>query len=70
MVEKLIDLKPGVKIAYDRSYPDSFNGKWIYKTMRREARIMAIVEGYAMLRAKGAMPYIESVKDLQKWRVE
>jgi hypothetical protein len=31
---------------------------------RREVRIMAIAEGYAMVRRKGAMPYICDVKEL------
>lgn len=67
----LIDLKTKDKITYDRPYPSGFkNGKWHYNTIRCEARVMAAVEGYAMLRKKGGMPYVESIKDLQKWRVQ
>jgi hypothetical protein len=33
----------------------------------QQARVMAIAEGYAMLRFKGRMPFIEAIKDLERW---
>lgn len=67
----LIVLKPGVKISYARPYPKSFKGgKWEYGINQVDARIMAIAEGYVMLRRPRCVPFIESVKDLEKWRLE
>lgn len=31
-----------------------------------KARVMAIAEGYVMLHKKGCMPFIRSIKDLQR----
>ena len=32
------------------------------------AKVLTISDGYAMLRFKGAMPFIKSVKDLERWK--
>lgn len=37
------------------------------KTNGGEYRIMAIAEGYVMIRKKGCMPFVESKKDMIAW---
>ncbi len=32
------------------------------------AKVMGIVDGYAMLRRPRCVPFVESVSDLEKWR--
>ena len=39
-------------------------GKWVYAEDRRKVRVMAIADGYAMVRLKGAMPYVCPIKEL------
>lgn len=53
------------KAIYTKQEPDKLtrNG-WVYKTAQFEVRIMAVAEGYAMVRRKGAMPFICQEKDL------
>lgn len=64
-------MKRGDKIIYNRPMPDAFRGgKWIYKNYKREAKVMAIADGYVMLRHPRCMPYIESLKDLEKWLIK
>lgn len=48
------------------SLPVSYSGSagWIYETERRPVRVMAVAEGYAMVRRKGAMPYVCSCKEI------
>jgi hypothetical protein len=41
------------------------DGKVVYETEEREVRVMAIAEGYAMVRRKGAMPYVCNLKELR-----
>ena len=36
-------------------------------SIKGEYRIMAIAEGYVMLRKKGCVPFVESKKDIVKW---
>jgi hypothetical protein len=38
---------------------------WYYESF--EATVMGIIDGYAMLRRKGCYPFLESVKQLEKW---
>lgn len=38
---------------------------WEYETERFEVRVMAVAEGYAMVRRKGCMPYVAPVKELE-----
>lgn len=40
-------------------------GGWEYETQRRSVRVMAVAEGYAMVRLKGAMPYVCSIKEIE-----
>ena len=47
--------------------PTAFNGsKWSHETTEIEVRIMAIVDGYAMIRRKGCIPFVCSVKELKE----
>lgn len=50
---------------------DSVNGKHAALSgtpkWREQARVMAIAEGYAMVQFKGCAPFIESLKDLERW---
>jgi len=50
--------------------PVNFDGhKWIYKTEEKEVLVMAIADGYAMVRYKGykgCMPYVCPVKELKE----
>ena len=63
-------MKAGNKIIYDEPYPKTFrDGKWEYEKRRYDVRIMVIAEGYAMIRCKGCAPFVESVKNLEKWAV-
>ena len=41
------------------------DSEWVYKTEEREVRVMAIAEGYAMVRRKGAIPYVCKLKELR-----
>lgn len=34
-----------------------------------EARVMAVADGYAMVRHKGCMPFAVAVKDMASWRL-
>ena len=33
-----------------------------------EAKVMAAVDGYAMVRRKGAVPFVVFIKDLYSWK--
>lgn len=39
-------------------------GEWSYHTEHREVTVLAVVGAWAMVRRKGAMPFVCSVKDL------
>lgn len=54
---KAIHNKPDCKLV---------DGKFVWFIDPREVRIMAIAENYAMVRRKGAMPYVASVKELEQ----
>lgn len=41
------------------------DGRIVGVTDPRKVRVMAIAEGYAMVRRRGAMPYVASVKELE-----
>ena len=45
-----------------RRYPD--NGE--LKARDEYAKVLCISDGYVMLRHKGAMPFLKSLKDLEK----
>lgn len=54
------------KAIHVHTSPENFkDGKLIYKTEEWEVRIMAIAEGYAMVRRLGCMPYICNIKELK-----
>lgn len=40
-------------------------GKWKYTIQVSQVRVMAISEGYAMVRSKGAMPFCVREKDIE-----
>jgi hypothetical protein len=42
-------------------------GAWFSESGCFEAKVMAIADGYAMLRRKGCSPFVESITDLEKW---
>lgn len=61
-------MKKGDK--YPRELPDSFSGgKWHYKC-QGYVTVMGVIGNYAMVRFKGCLPFVESVKDLEKWKLK
>ena len=53
--------------THKRVSPDKFDGKkWSYKTELHEVEVMAVADGFAMVRIKGYAPYICQVKDIQE----
>lgn len=54
------------KVIYVHRKPAIENGKWVEVVDEFEVRIMAIAEGYAMVRRKCAMPFVCNVKDLRE----
>lgn len=48
-----------------RTFPVALvSGKWTYRTQVDTVRVMSRAEGYAMVRLKGAMPFVVSEKAL------
>ena len=43
-------------------------GAWCYS--RFQVKVLGVIDGWVMVRRKGAMPFIESVKQLEKWSVK
>lgn len=39
--------------------------QWTYRVERRDVRVMAVAEGYAMVRRPTAMPYVARLKELE-----
>lgn len=58
-----IKLGPAIHNARECKLVD---GRFIHTPVPREVRVMATCEGYAMVRRKGAMPYVASVKELEQ----
>ena len=55
------------KAIYLLRAPSSFHdGKWYYKTEEIEVRIMAMAEGWAIVRRKGSMPFVCKITDLRQ----
>lgn len=54
------------KAIYIHTLPTIRDGKWVSVTDEFEVRIMAIAEGYALVRRKGCMPFACSVEDLKQ----
>lgn len=45
---------------------DSYEGKiWYYK--KSESKVMGEIDGYLMVRNKGCVPFVVSVKDVEKY---
>ena len=55
--------KPGKATHYARVY-ELKDGKTQCSLDLRKVRVMAVAEGYAMVRRKGAMPYVCSIKEI------
>lgn len=61
-----MELKRGEMVAIYR--PDCLmKGGWFYKRVN-DAKVLGVIDGYAMLRYPRAFPFIESVKNLEKWK--
>ena len=54
------------KAVHKDRQPISFNGKkWLYKTTLRNVEVMAIADGWAMVRLSKCAPYLCEEKDLE-----
>lgn len=63
-------MKAGDKLKYDKPNAKAYrNGQWEYELMRYDVRVMAVADGYAMVRRRGCIPFTELVKNLEKWAV-
>jgi hypothetical protein len=59
-------MKKGDKAIRANTMPVKYkDGEWVYETTKYEVRIMAIAEGYAMIRRKGCLPSVCSIKELE-----
>lgn len=55
-----------MKVIHTMRTAEAFvKGKWTYKTVEREVRVMAEAEGYAMVRIKGGVPFVARKKELR-----
>ncbi len=54
------------KAILTKSSPAIVDGKIIQEVSTFEVRVMAVAENYAMVRRKGAMPFVCNVKDLME----
>ena len=53
------------KMILTQTHPVAFkDGEWTYETQRFPVRVMAVAEGYAMVRRPRAMPFVCHIKDL------
>lgn len=60
-----IGVRIGHKCLMVRSVPDRYDGKkWHYREDRWPVKLMAVADGYAMMRRKNGSPYVELVKCL------
>lgn len=60
--------KPAMKreyATYHRKDVELEDGKFVWSVKPEQVRVMVRSEGYAMVRHKGAMPFVVSVKDLE-----
>ena len=62
-----MDRKPLKKLAiHHDKRPVSFNGKkWSYKTTLKNVEVMAIADGWAMVRLPKCAPYVCEEKELE-----
>ena len=55
----------GKKVVLRRTVPDKIiGGKWINRIEEFEVIVMAIVDGYAMVKRPRCVPFVERAKDL------
>ena len=54
------------KAIYTQAKPAIKDGRWIFVKDEFEVRIMAIAEGYAMVRRKGNMPFVCQITELRQ----
>jgi len=53
------------KMILRRTVPDSLEAEgWVNKTEEFEVLLLAIADGYAMVRRKGCVPFVEDTKNL------
>lgn len=60
----IVRLGPAVHVARHIESVYGHKAEWVED--RRDVRVMAVAEGYAMVRRKGAIPYVCSVAELHK----
>lgn len=58
-------LTPGPAV-WHRPETHIVDGKWATRTQHMNVRVMAVVEGYAMIRSKGCMPTVVSIKEVEQ----
>lgn len=55
------------RMLLKRTVPDKLvAGKWTYKIEEFEVTVLAVADGYAMVRRAGCMPFVEAEKDLHE----
>ena len=62
--DQLVRLGPAVHVARHIESVYGHKAEWVEEL--RDVRVMAIAEGYAMVRRKGAIPYVCNVDELRK----
>jgi len=56
----------GKRVVHVCQSPIAFvRSRWTYSTERREVVLMAVVRQWAMVRRKGAVPYVCELKELE-----
>ena len=56
----------GDRVVHVAVSPHSFDGKrWTHKVERRDVRLMAVSDGWAMVRRPGCVPYVCRAKELE-----
>jgi hypothetical protein len=63
-------IKVGDNVHLMRAVFDILATAWKEEPRDKQARVMAIAEGYAMVRFPRCMPFVESVKNLERWNPE
>jgi FPC/CPF motif-containing protein YcgG len=55
------------KVIFRHTIPIKFDGKkWTYSFDEHEVIVMAVVDGYAMIKRPGCMPFVVNAKDLEQ----
>lgn len=66
-------IKTGDKVCIrqtDGQICDNTGWRYKYKWSDDTAKVMAVVDGYAMLRFRSCMPFVKALKELNKLGVE